>query len=464
MRAERPLRKRLPEPRPLGNPTQSAQPLPSANNTHPLHSQTLFRLLQRSGMFRRGDASETRATSRKPGIPPNPPTMIPSHDEPRQLVCLNRRVDQRLLELAHRAIRMCCPSRKVPAPSGRTLAAALRLETPQQSGGTLETLLIAGDGHDLVVLTPLYIHQSISVTLLVGRGADCTALAATVGPAAHLAPRSHACLLKLDSPIPMEVIGLTAPTPKAAAKPDTNPPPEAPKPPRTKPHDGTVLVVEDDTAQQRLISKRLQTAGITVLTATTAAQATALLATTPIDIALLDLNLEDGDAEPTIAEARSTGFGRPLIAVTAVEDLRRLGDLFRLGVTDLLRKPCVTDDLIGIVQNHLAALPYTAGTSPITPINTGTTTTDFSQSAAIRAKELIDAARHADPEHTSLELAAFAEDARNAGFIQLATAARDASLAAASSNPERSLRLLELWIAQLAARIEAPAPPPAAIA
>ena len=79
----------------------------------------------------------------------------------------------------------------------------------------------------------------------------------------------------------------------------------------------TVLVVDDDPTQRRLIQAVLERDGFAVSHAESGREALDRLATAGADVVLLDLNMPGLSGMETMADMRSRGFAQPVIVVTA---------------------------------------------------------------------------------------------------------------------------------------------------
>lgn len=113
-----------------------------------------------------------------------------------------------------------------------------------------------------------------------------------------------------------------------------------------------ILVVDDDGQLRGLIAQYLQTCGLRVSTAGTAAQARQCLASHQIDLIVLDLMLpgEDGLSLCRDLRSRHDAPHIPILMLTALgeETDRVLG--LEMGADDYLRKPFATRELLARIR------------------------------------------------------------------------------------------------------------------
>ena len=85
------------------------------------------------------------------------------------------------------------------------------------------------------------------------------------------------------------------------------------------PSKGTILHVEDNADNRHLVRRVLESEGYEVIEAANGTQALHFLESTPVDLALLDINMPDIDGYTLATRIRSTPkFARlPILAMTA---------------------------------------------------------------------------------------------------------------------------------------------------
>jgi two-component system, cell cycle response regulator DivK len=119
----------------------------------------------------------------------------------------------------------------------------------------------------------------------------------------------------------------------------------------------TVLVVDDNEKNLKLVHDVLQFAGYEVVVATTAEQGVAMAVEHPPDIVLMDLRLPGMDGMAALQVLRESASARalPVVAVTAYA---MKGDRVRAldaGFDGYLEKPIDVPSLPGVVRGFLAA-------------------------------------------------------------------------------------------------------------
>jgi two-component system KDP operon response regulator KdpE len=113
-----------------------------------------------------------------------------------------------------------------------------------------------------------------------------------------------------------------------------------------------VLVVDDEPQIVRGLTIILRTAGYTVESAGTMAEARALLGSHPPDAVVLDLVLPDGSGVELCREVRR--FSRlPILVLSAVGDEREKVRALDAGADDYITKPFGTDELLARLRAAL---------------------------------------------------------------------------------------------------------------
>lgn len=117
----------------------------------------------------------------------------------------------------------------------------------------------------------------------------------------------------------------------------------------------TVLVVDDDATQRRVLTSLLSSAGFDVLEAANGPQALELFASSPPAIVLVDLQMPEMDGWETACRIRAMPGGetKPILAVTATAIEKENIGLRTSGIVDVLLKPFRSDDLIELLGRHL---------------------------------------------------------------------------------------------------------------
>ena len=117
----------------------------------------------------------------------------------------------------------------------------------------------------------------------------------------------------------------------------------------------TVLVVDDDPTQRRLIQAVLEREGFAVAHAENGDQAIAHLASgaTP-DVILLDLVMPGISGQDTLVEMRARGHRQPVIVVTATGGIDTVVQAMQAGAVDFFIKPAAPERIIVSIRNALS--------------------------------------------------------------------------------------------------------------
>ena len=114
-----------------------------------------------------------------------------------------------------------------------------------------------------------------------------------------------------------------------------------------------VLLVEDDRMIAEAVRTALQQDGHTVDWMRDGASASAALAASPFDIALLDLGLPRRGGLEVLREARGRGNSTPVIIITARDDVQSRIAGLDSGADDYLVKPFDLDELAARMRSVL---------------------------------------------------------------------------------------------------------------
>jgi DNA-binding NarL/FixJ family response regulator len=115
-----------------------------------------------------------------------------------------------------------------------------------------------------------------------------------------------------------------------------------------------VLVVDDHRAFTEALACRLDAEpGITAAAATTIEQARWLLAESPVDVVLIDVNLDGHDGIRFADEVLSEHPGVRVVVVTAGEDEARVVEAARIGVSAWVPKDEPVEQLLAVMHGAL---------------------------------------------------------------------------------------------------------------
>jgi len=121
----------------------------------------------------------------------------------------------------------------------------------------------------------------------------------------------------------------------------------------------TILVVENEDTNRRLMEQILDFAGYRYLSASNGLEALDIIDREPVDLVLIDLSMPimDGFRTTEIIRLRPQSANLPIVAVTAhaMSDDRELA--LRSGCTDYLAKPFRPNQLLQVVERLLGREP-----------------------------------------------------------------------------------------------------------
>lgn len=118
----------------------------------------------------------------------------------------------------------------------------------------------------------------------------------------------------------------------------------------------TILYVEDDPANSRLVIKQLQHSGYTVHIARTGKEGVYLAESLRPHVILLDINLPDFDGVQIaqILRGRPTTSEIPIIAITSSTDPQDREDAMKVGCDMYLNKPVSKVELLKAIKTFVA--------------------------------------------------------------------------------------------------------------
>ncbi|MEJ2816207.1 MULTISPECIES: sigma-54 dependent transcriptional regulator [unclassified Caulobacter] len=117
----------------------------------------------------------------------------------------------------------------------------------------------------------------------------------------------------------------------------------------------TVLVVDDDPTQRRLIQAVLERESFSVSHAENGDAAMAHLASgAPVDVVLLDLVMPGLSGQDTLKEMRARGYAQPVIVLTASGGVDTVVKAMQAGATDFFIKPASPERITVSIRNALS--------------------------------------------------------------------------------------------------------------
>jgi PAS domain S-box-containing protein len=130
---------------------------------------------------------------------------------------------------------------------------------------------------------------------------------------------------------------------------------------------GTILVVEDDATNLKVIETALRRAGYATRAATNGHRAIAEVRRGGIDLILMDVRMPQTDGIAATAEIRSLPIDQPPIVIMTGDTLQSTADAARLaGADEIVSKPVRPRELIALLRRRLTTEPTPAVHSPAT--------------------------------------------------------------------------------------------------
>jgi len=117
----------------------------------------------------------------------------------------------------------------------------------------------------------------------------------------------------------------------------------------------TVLVVDDDPTQRRLIQAVLEREGFLAVHADSGRAALDHLGSgSPADLVLLDLVMPGFSGQETLADMRARGFNQPVIVITASGGIDTVVRAMQAGACDFFVKPASAERILVSIRNALS--------------------------------------------------------------------------------------------------------------
>lgn len=115
-----------------------------------------------------------------------------------------------------------------------------------------------------------------------------------------------------------------------------------------------VLVVDDDPAARRLYGAFLRSKSIEVHEAESGIEAVQRVEETPFDLVMMDLDMPGIDGWMAMSLIRARLPELPMVILTALSGNDFKDRAGKLGVNEILHKPCPHDELVRSVERALA--------------------------------------------------------------------------------------------------------------
>ena len=129
----------------------------------------------------------------------------------------------------------------------------------------------------------------------------------------------------------------------------------------------TILVVDDDAAQRRLLGGFVASLGYAAAEAPSAEDALEVIRRSPPDMVLLDVRLPGMSGIEALPEIRKIAADLPILLLTAHADVRQAVAAVKSGADDYLAKPVDLDELKVAIADALGAQAEAVRKTPDLP-------------------------------------------------------------------------------------------------
>lgn len=126
-----------------------------------------------------------------------------------------------------------------------------------------------------------------------------------------------------------------------------------------------ILVVEDDPNLREAIVDSLMLKGHTVQDVCNGAEAIKVIAKSPLDIVLSDINMPEMDGLQLLAHVKKHQPWLPMILMTAYGDVGQAVKAMQLGANDYLMKPFEIQELLGLLKKYQTSVAEIEEDAPI---------------------------------------------------------------------------------------------------
>lgn len=109
----------------------------------------------------------------------------------------------------------------------------------------------------------------------------------------------------------------------------------------------TILVVDDEEPNRRILARLLQKNGHEVITAANMAEAVTLIWSRSIDLIVLDMIMPGSDGVTSIGQLREEGITAPILICTGQMDKKEINRGLEAGANDVVMKPFSSSEFLG---------------------------------------------------------------------------------------------------------------------
>src|SRR5215475_14614595 len=115
----------------------------------------------------------------------------------------------------------------------------------------------------------------------------------------------------------------------------------------------SILIVDDEPSNLRILEQLLSRAGYTVVTASDGAEALKRLEASPPDLIILDFMMPELNGLDVLKELRQRDDDTPVIIVTAYGTVERAVEAMHAGAYDFITRPLKPDHVTLVVRKAL---------------------------------------------------------------------------------------------------------------
>jgi DNA-binding NtrC family response regulator len=117
----------------------------------------------------------------------------------------------------------------------------------------------------------------------------------------------------------------------------------------------SILAVDDEEVMLKFYREYFSSRGVSLRTATTSDETMKLLEERPADIVILDLKLAEASGKDLLLQIKSRFPQVRYVFVTAYATSDLVTELYRLGVYEVIRKPCTIRTIFETVEKAALA-------------------------------------------------------------------------------------------------------------
>jgi DNA-binding NtrC family response regulator len=112
-----------------------------------------------------------------------------------------------------------------------------------------------------------------------------------------------------------------------------------------------VLLIDDERLFLESLTKVLRKRGMVIHSAYSGSEAIAIISADKFDVIVLDLKMPEMDGLMTLKAIRDRDTLTPVILLTGYLDIERVTEALKMGVTEVLLKPCPVETVVSAIEN-----------------------------------------------------------------------------------------------------------------